>query len=185
MDTALSADPLWVKRFHDGDQLALKEAFDRHSGMVMRVASFALHDFHDAEDVVQQIFVRAWKGRLGFDPDRGSMAAWLLGITRRQLADRFAALDKERRIHAAATLLAASPPEENDQERAIDRMDVGSELDRLPIQQQTALRLAFYDGLSHTEIADTTGLPLGTVKSHIRRALATLKKSREVDDATS
>ncbi len=175
----------WANRFRSGDELALKDAFDRFSGMVLRVGILALRDHHDAEDLVQQVFVRAWNGRSGFDPERGSMAGWLLGITRRQIADRYAAMDKDRRVIAAAATLAAAPVAQNSADQLVDRLDVGNEISRLPLPQRMVLRLAFYDGLTHSEISDTTGLPLGTVKSHIRRALVELKKNREVDGAAS
>ncbi len=180
-----AVDPQWLQRFRDGDSAALKEAFDKFSGMVLRLAVLGLRDYHDAEDLVQQVFVRAWKGRHTFDPTRGSMGGWLMGITRRQIADRYAALDRDRRIIGAATILASAPNPPSEDDLVIDRLDVKNEISRLPRPQRMVLRLAFYDGLTHSEIADTTGLPLGTVKSHIRRGLAALKQNREVDGAAS
>ncbi|HEY7815380.1 MAG TPA: sigma-70 family RNA polymerase sigma factor [Nakamurella sp.] len=174
-----------MERFRGGDQLALREAYDRFGGMVLRVGLLRLGHLQDAEDLVQTVFVRAWKGRAGFDPAKGSLGAWLLGITRRLVADRYAALDRDRRITAAAGKVAPAQVQAAPADQVVDRIVVGNELNMLPEDQRRVVMLAFYGQLSHTQIAATTGLPVGTVKSHIRRALIQLRKRWEVDDATS
>jgi RNA polymerase sigma-70 factor (ECF subfamily) len=174
-----------MERFRGGDQLALREAYDRFGGMVLRVGLLRLGHLQDAEDLVQTVFVRAWKGRAGFDPAKGSLGAWLLGITRRLIADRYAALDRDRRITAAAGKVAPAQVQAAPADQVVDRIVVGNELNMLPEDQRRVVMLAFYGQLSHTQIAATTGLPVGTVKSHIRRALIQLRKRWEVDDATS
>ncbi|WP_420121701.1 RNA polymerase sigma factor [Nakamurella sp.] len=174
-----------MDRFQAGDEAALREAYDRFSGMVLRVGLLRLGNQHDAEDLVQMVFVRAWKGRAGFDPTKGSIGAWLLGITRRLIADRYAALDRDRKIVAAAEQVAPADVESAPADRVVDRVVVGNELDKLPAEQRRVVLLAFYGELSHSQIAATTGLPIGTVKSHIRRALIQLRKRWEVDGATS
>jgi|KBSMisStaDraftv2_1062788.scaffolds.fasta_scaffold684700_2 RNA polymerase sigma-70 factor (ECF subfamily) len=175
----------WAERFRAGDELALRQAFDRYGGMVQRVGMLRLGNHHEAEDLVQQVFVRAWKGRDGFNPDRGSLGGWLLGIARRLIADRYAALDRDRKIITAAQSIAPPPTDVKSVDRVVDRVVVGNELNRLPDEQQKVVRLAFYGDLSHSEIAAKTGIPIGTVKSHIRRALIHLRKRWEVDGATS
>ena len=179
------ADAELVAGFAAGDETALRRAFDRYSGMVFRIGMLRLGDYHQAEELVQQVFVRAWKGRDGFDPQRGSLAAWLLGIARRLIADHYAGLDKDRRVMLAAQQAAARATEDRSTDRVVDSVIVGDQVNRLPEQQRIVLRLAFYSDLSHSEIAETTGMPLGTVKSHIRRALIHLRKVWEVDGATS
>jgi RNA polymerase sigma-70 factor (ECF subfamily) len=179
------ADERWVERFRAGDEGALREAYDRYGGMVLRVGLLRLGNRQDAEDLVQMVFVRAWKGRAGFDSAKGSLGAWLLGITRRLIADRYAALDRDRRIVAAAQRNAPAEAQAAPADRVVDRVVVGNELDRLPEEQRRVVMLAFYGELSHSQIAATTGLPVGTVKSHIRRALIQLRKRWEVDGATS
>jgi RNA polymerase sigma factor (sigma-70 family) len=153
--------------------------------MVQRVGMLRLGNHHDAEELVQQVFVRAWKGRAGFDPTRGSLGAWLLGIARRLIADRYASLDRDRKVIAAAESIAPPATDVKSVDRVVDRVVVGDEVNRLPDEQRMVLRLAFYGDLSHSEIAATTGIPIGTVKSHIRRALILLRKRWEVDGATS
>jgi RNA polymerase sigma-70 factor (ECF subfamily) len=175
----------WAERFRAGDELALRQAFDRYGGMVQRVGMLRLGNHHEAEDLVQQVFVRAWKGREGFNPDRGSLGGWLLGIARRLIADRYASLDRDRKIISAAQSVAPPPAETKSVDRVVDRVVVGNELNRLPDEQQKVVRLAFFGDLSHSEIAAKTGIPIGTVKSHIRRALIHLRKRWEVDGVTS
>ena len=174
-----------MERFRAGDEAALHRAFDRYGGMVHRVGLLRLGNHHDAEDLVQQVFVRAWKGREGFNPDRGSLGSWLLGITRRQIADRYAALDRDRKVLTAAQSTAKPEADVKSSDRVVDRVVISDELNRLPDEQRMVLRLAFYGDLSHSEIAAKTGIPIGTVKSHIRRALIHLRKLWEVDGATS
>ena len=172
-------------RFRDGGGEALKAAYDRYSGMVYRVGMMTFKNHHDAEELVQQVFVRAWRGRAGFDADRGSLAGWLLGITRRLIADRYASLDRDRKVQAAAVVAAPPETDAGRTEEIVDRVVVGDKLDKLPIEQSSVLRMSFFDGLTHTEIAAATNLPLGTVKSHIRRALTQLRRQWEVDGAAS
>jgi RNA polymerase sigma-70 factor (ECF subfamily) len=115
-------------------------------------------------------------GRATFDPNRGSLGAWLVGITRRQVAERLAHRVRE---HRTADLVgragdSADPPEVSDQ--VVDAVVVADELDRLAPQVRAVLRLAFFDDLTHQQIAAVTGLPLGTVKSHLRRGLERLRQ---------
>jgi RNA polymerase sigma-70 factor (ECF subfamily) len=182
---APALDEDWAARFKAGDDQALRQAFDRYAGMVQRVGILRLGNHHDAEELVQQVFVRAWKGRDGFDPSKGSLGAWLLGISRRLIADRYASLDRDRKVVSAAESIAPSDTGTKSVDRVVDRVVVGNEVNRLPDEQRMVLRLAFYGDLSHSEIAAKTGIPIGTVKSHIRRALIHLRKRWEVDGATS
>jgi len=189
MSSGTTPDPVmddeWAQRFRAGDEIALRQAFDRYGGMVQRVGMLRLGNHHDAEELVQQVYVRAWKGREGFNPERGSLGAWLLGIARRLIADRYASLDRDRKVISAAESIAPPATDLKSADRVVDRVVVGNELNRLPPEQRMVLRLAFYGDLSHSEIAATTGLPVGTVKSHIRRGLTQLRDHLGVDDDAS
>ncbi|MFE9609927.1 RNA polymerase sigma factor [Streptomyces sp. NPDC006012] len=152
------------------------------SGFVHAFARRALGDVRDAEDVTQQVFVAAWRGRDGYRADRGAFPAWLTGITRRKVADALAA--RSRRVELtvrAAERLATSPRPESDPEAALDRVVVAAALARLSAPQRRVLRLAFYQDLTQTQIAQVTGWPLGTVKSHTRRGLEQLRRSLRDD----
>ncbi len=158
----------------------MREAFDRHGSAVYGIALRGLGAHHDAEDVTQQVFVRAWRGRSTFDPTRGGLGGWLVGITRRQIADRLSARFRERDVTDRAGRAGGTsvPPPAPDQV-VVDAMVVAAEMNQLPPRMRTVLQLAFFDDLTHQQIAAMTGLPLGTVKSHLRRGLERLRRRWE------
>lgn len=159
--------------FVDGDEECLAVAYHRWGRLVYTLARRSLGDAAEAEDVTQLVFLAAWRGRAGFSPERGAIAAWLVGITRRKIADALTARTRRADLVAAAGAVmslsahdSASPAD-----TVLDRVLVRRELALLPAPQRRALSLAFYDDLTHTQIAQLTGWPLGTVKSHARRGL--------------
>jgi RNA polymerase sigma factor (sigma-70 family) len=172
------------ERFRLGDETVLRELYDRYAGLVHQVGVACLPSRSDAEDVTQATFVAAWRGRQTYDPDRGSLAGWLLGIARRQAVDRLRALGREQNsVDAVRRQAPAAYPAELAPERVIDRIVVLDELRRLSDEQRRVVELAFFDDLTHVQIAGVTGLPLGTVKSHLRRGLERLRSRWEVDGA--
>jgi RNA polymerase sigma-70 factor (ECF subfamily) len=175
------------KRFAGGEEAALGEAYERWSALVHTLALRSLGSRADAEDVTQQVFVAAWRGRHRYDPDRARLPAWLVGITRHTIADAHQVRTRVRRSEEAVTSqVAVGPPSGSEErpiaERVADRIVVEDELLRIADPARTILRLAFYEELSHAQIADRLDLPLGTVKSHIRRSLTRLRDRLEVDD---
>lgn len=177
-----AADTGLAVRLRAGDPEALRELYDRHAGLVHALALRALGTRHDADDLTQQVFVRAWRSRATFDPTRGAAGAWLVGITRRQIADRFAGLARERAL--AERTAGPAPPPGAVSDQVVDAVAVADEMNRLPPEQRTVVRLAFFDDLTHQQIAALTGLPLGTVKSHLRRGLERMRRRwEEIDGA--
>jgi len=164
------------QRFAAGDASALREAYDRHGGVVYTIALRCLGAHHDAEDVAQQVFVRAWRGRATFDPERGALGAWLVGITRRQVSERLAGRLRDMRTVDRAGHAGPPPAPVPVSEQVVDAVVVADELGRLAPQMRAVMRLAFFDDLTHQQIAAVTGLPLGTVKSHLRRGLDRLRR---------
>lgn len=182
-DERIRAERAIAERFRRGDETVLREVYDRYGGLVHRVGAACLPSHHDAEDATQATFVAAWRGRGTYDPARGTLAAWLLGIARRQSVDRLRVLRRQDLATAAAHQAVAAYPPEPSPERVVDRLIVSDELSRLTDEQRRVLELAFYDDLTHVQIAGLTGLPLGTVKSHLRRGLTRLRTRWEVDGA--
>jgi RNA polymerase sigma factor (sigma-70 family) len=174
------------RRFAAGDEQALALAYQRWSGQVHGMAVRAFGSGPDAEDVTQQTFISAWTGRAGYRPDAGPLPAWLVGVTRHKIADTWARRDRQRRETEAAVSDLRSPSRSGPagvETEVTDRILVLDELDLLGQPQRGIIELAFFEDLTHAQIAERTGLPLGTVKSHIRRTLERLRTRLEVDGA--
>jgi RNA polymerase sigma-70 factor (ECF subfamily) len=174
------------RRFAAGDEQALGLAYERWAAQVHGMAVRAFGPGPDAEDVTQQTFISAWTGRSGYRPDKGPLPAWLVGVTRHKIADTWARRDRQRRETEAAMSDLQVPSGRVtagiDTEVA-DRVLVLDELELLGQPQRGIIELAFFEDLTHAQIAARTGLPLGTVKSHIRRTLERLRTRLEVDGA--
>lgn len=160
-------------RFVAGDETALEAIYRRWSPLVYSVAIRSLGQVTDAEDVTQKVFVAAWTGRAGYRPERASLPTWLLGITRNKIVDAHKGRARQTRI---ATLVASNADlPVDDSVDVARRLLIADEIARLDAVPQQVLRLAFYEDLTHAQIAQRLQLPPGTVKSHIRRSLIKLR----------
>ena len=167
-------------RFASGNEQALTEAYRRWSRLVYTVALRSTGNREDADDVTQAAYVSAWRGRSGYDPSKGSLPAWLLTIVRRRLADHWETRSREtRRTTAMAQVALEASPVTVD--GLVDRVLLSDELERLGEPQRRIMELAFFQDLTHAQIASLLDLPLGTVKSHVRRSLSRLRARVEVD----
>jgi len=166
-----------ISDFLAGDELALEKVYKRFSALVFTVALRSLGDVTEAEDVVQKVFVAAWTGRHTYKPERASLSAWLMGITRNKVADTHQARTKQRRIQNEMSANYLPSPDTMD---IAERLIIADEIARLDAVPQKVLKMAFYEDLTHAQIAERMHLPPGTVKSHIRRSLIKLRRRLEV-----
>lgn len=153
----------------------LRAAYDAHGGLVYRFCARSLGP-HAAQDVTQEVFLIAWRKRSTFDPTRGSLAGWLLGIARFRVLGAL----RDRGAPTASASDRLTPPEvmlPDAVDALADRLLVADVLRALPDRAATAITLSFLQGLSHQEVADRMEVPLGTVKSDIRRGLERLQRA--------
>jgi RNA polymerase sigma-70 factor (ECF subfamily) len=149
--------------------------YDRYSSIVYAVALRVLCDTAAAEDVMQEVFMRLWRSPQSFDSSRGSLGPWLAVIARNR------AIDVVRKRHPETDIedvvVSVEPDLAGEAERARAMEKVRGALGAMPSAQRGALEMAYFEGLTHTEIAAKTGEPLGTIKTRIRAGLLALRKA--------
>jgi RNA polymerase sigma-70 factor (ECF subfamily) len=161
-----------------GDRYALADLYDRHAPAMLGVAARILRDRRDAEDLVHDVFVEAWRKAASFSSERGSVRTWLLVRTRSRAIDRLRNLEVARRHAKTEQLtpsddvaaLALDPSATPDQQRAREA------LAGLPETQRVVLELAYFEGLTCSEIATRCGAPIGTVKSRLSAGIRELRR---------
>ncbi len=178
----VSVDLALLERIVARDERAIAELYDRHSRLVFSVIRRMLRSQSDAEDVLQETFVRVWSRADTYDPSLGSPATWLTRIGRNRAVDRLRA----QRVRAAVD---GAPPDRKDAGEirigaaaVSDRPDVRTEsaalrgaVARLPENQRVLIEAAYFEGYTHQELAERLALPLGTVKTRIRAGLSALR----------
>jgi len=157
-----------------GDEQAMASLFDRYSKVVYSVALRVLRDPASAEDILQEIFMQVWRNPDSFVATRGSLGGWLAVVSRNRSIDQ---LRRKKPTDSVEDVALASPYNLADEAERNSLMEKArSAMTLLPKEQRKTLEMAFFDGLTHSEIAEMTGDPLGTVKTRIRSALTTLRK---------
>ncbi len=176
------ATPLTLERdFIAGAEGALETLYRDVSPLVYTLAVRALGNETEAEDVTQQTFVAAWRSRATYAPERGALRGWVVGIARRAIADALERRSRERRSLEAVRAVV----DEVAQDRSMERSLLAYEIDSLGDPRRTIMTMAFFDGHTHEQISSELDMPLGTVKSHIRRSLTTLRTRMEAADVAS
>lgn len=153
----------------------MTDLYERYSGIVYSVALRILGDTGEAEDILQDVFMKMWRNPEVFDANRGSLAAWLAVIARNRAIDSLRQRRPETDIEDVILGVEPDMAREADWSRAL--VKIRASLAGMPSPQRSALEMAFFEGLTHTEIAQKTGEQLGTVKSRIRAGLKTLRKA--------
>jgi len=167
-----------VERVAQGDGVALRALYDRCAARAMAVARRILGDPQEAEEVVQETFVQVWRQADRFDAQRGSPAAWVSTIARSRAIDRLRSREAGERVQVAVRAEDGDPrsaPAAGDVAESRElRQRVGAALHSLPAEQRRTLELAYFEGLSQSQIAARLGDPLGTVKTRVRLGLSRL-----------
>ncbi|MEX1025841.1 MAG: sigma-70 family RNA polymerase sigma factor [Planctomycetota bacterium] len=172
-----SDSPTLLQRIASGDAGAIEEFVDRYGGWVLSLAKGYVHDIELAEDATQEVFIEVWKNADRYDPAIASEATFVAMLARRRLIDAHRRSERRPRIEAVE-------PESVGQsdDGGIDGVDLRDEvarandaLSRLKPEQRELLKMWVVDGMTHGEIAELTGHPLGTVKSHLRRGLVRVR----------
>ena len=171
------ADPELLRRMRLGDEAALEALYVRYGGLVYTLALRIVGDPELAREVVQDTFLRSWDGRETYDAQRGRVPWWLMGIARNRAIDLLRSRSHQARIRERATPLSEIPVAlTGDPADAVAaRRAVVDALRELSDVQRVAIELAYYGGLTQTEIADKLGEPLGTIKSRTREAIERLR----------
>lgn len=166
-----------LKAIAQRDESAMAEVFDRYSRLVYAISLRVLREPALAEDVMQEVLLQVWRSPGGFIAQRGSLGSWLAVVARNRSIDVL-----RRRAHQEP-LEGLTVSEPRSMRRSVEddllMTEVRSVVSRLPEEQQSSLQMAYFDGLSHTEIAERTGIPLGTVKTRIRAGLMAVRKVLE------
>jgi len=171
-----------LRRIGEGDRASFRELFDRFSGVLLAAAYKVLNDQTEAEDVLQDVFIQIWDKASLYDPRRGKPLTWVLTLTRNKAIDRLRSAQRRYRLK----------DEVEKEYKAVDMTDVVDSVDRvyalekgkmireavknLSKDQQVAIELAFFKGLTQNEIAEQLNEPLGTIKARIRRGMIKLRE---------
>lgn len=164
-----------LARIGQKDEDALSALYDRYSGLVFSEAKRILHDTGAAEEILQDLFYQVWRTAERFDPARGSLAGWLVVAARNRAISKLRRKSgKTEEVDEKGVSLKVDVESRAAQSLLLDK--VRTVMGNLPENQREALECAYFEGMSHTEIAEKTGQPLGTVKTRIRSAMEALKK---------
>jgi RNA polymerase sigma factor (sigma-70 family) len=167
-----------LKRIADGDRTAVQECLDNYGGIVWSIARKMLRNTEDAEDAVQEIFIEVWKNAERFDESKASETTFIAMIARRRIIDKIRY--STRRISADSlddVLLEPFTRADKQMQVSIEANQAAEAMRTLRPEQQQVLRLSIVQGMSHQEISEATGMPLGTVKTHARRGLMQVRQT--------
>jgi len=170
-------DAALMRRITDGDETALAAVYDRYGRLVYSVALRILRSADLAEEVTQDIFFQLWRTAPAFNPSRGSLSGWLLVCARNRAISRLRGRAVEPGAEFREQMAVFTVNLEDDLAQAQQMSRVRAVVEKLQPAQRQALELAYFEGLTHTEIARRTGEPLGTVKTRLRAAVEFLKRA--------
>lgn len=177
-EQAQTSDAQLLEAITKGDEQALAALYDRYASILFGLLLRILHDRAEAEDVLQEVFLRVWQRAADFDETRGRVFTWLVTIARSRAIDRLRAVQSRVRVAEEAareSVFSDAPNAMTDAIASEQREVVEQALAEIPEEQRRTLVLAYFEGLTQSEIAARTGEPLGTVKTRTRAGLARLR----------
>lgn len=166
----------FLPRVARGEALAVEQCIDRYGALIWSIARRFCSNPTDAEDAVQDVFIALWRNADRYDPARASEVTFVAMITRRRLIDRRRAAKRQGTPAPDADLSTIESRDDLRMESATDAAVAKQVIQELPEERRHVLSLAIYEGLTHDQISHETGLPLGTVKSHVRRGLLSVRE---------
>lgn len=176
---AVPVGPDVESAFVRGDDDALRQAYDEYGRLVYSFCARSLGT-ERAKDVTQEVFLSAWRARDRYNPDKGRLGAWLMGIARNRVIDNVRSEKRHSDRRADEDTINLST--EAEVERTSDQMLVADALRELPERSREVITLAYFHDLTHPQIAERTNIPLGTVKSDIRRGLARIRRHMDTQN---
>ena len=162
-----------------GDQIAFSAFYDRFSRPVFALALSILRSQSDAEDVLQEVMVKVWAKAQAYSPRAGKPLSWIMTMTRNHAIDRLRSSKRQQELHREAGDESNLHPIEHDTRQETERREsatvIQSAMSDLPKEQRQAINLAYFHGLTHSEIASNLNQPVGTIKARIRRGMQRLR----------
>jgi RNA polymerase sigma-70 factor, ECF subfamily len=181
-------DVVCLLRIQTGDTRALGELFDRYTPLLFPFVKRILRSGADAEDTLQDVWIQVWRRSATYDPRRGTVAGWLLTVARSRALDRYRSLSSRRTAETRSETESAPPPAPRDPATAAVAGQTGERvreaLAQLDPKQRQAIEIAYFDGLSQSEVAARLAVPLGTVKSWTRQGLMRLRELMPAEEWT-
>lgn len=167
-----------LERIAEGDKSAVKDCMDNYGGLVWSLARRMLSNTDDAEDAAQEIFIDLWKNAARFDETQASETTFVAMIARRRLIDRMRRIQRQPNIDSLDDILVEPSKNYHHQiQTSVEAKEAVEAMNDLRPEQRQVLQLSIFQGLSHQEISNLTGMPIGTVKTHARRGLIQIRES--------
>ncbi|HEX8736218.1 MAG TPA: RNA polymerase sigma factor [Pyrinomonadaceae bacterium] len=173
-----------LQRIAAKDKTAAQECLNAYGGLVWSLARRMCRNMDDAEDAVQEIFIDIWKNAERFDETQASETTFVAMIARRRLIDRLRKSQRQPQIDSIEEMtIEPVKAQDKQMQTAVEAQQAAEALNALRPEQRQVLQLSIYQGMSHQEIADATGMPIGTVKSHARRGLMEIREVLGIDSS--
>jgi RNA polymerase sigma-70 factor (ECF subfamily) len=177
-----ASDEGLVERMSRGDRAALGLLYERHAPRLRGLALVILRDAGEADDVLHDVFIEAWRRSADYSAERGSVSTWLGMRTRSRAIDRVRSRNLRSQVDASSEFVPPSGDPAADPMRTVDRARLRGLLATMSEAEQEVLVLGYFEGLSSRQIGERVGVPIGTVKSRVRSALAKLRRAFDAEE---